>query len=261
MRYLFCIFFLPISVFALYNGNPSFPMMPEGGIFTSKDNWFGVKAGYEFDDVYDRKLHRKGHAAAHIRKKVEKYDSLSNFGVLTLNFNQRVEIYSPLGAMSCEITQIPLSGTRITYHTLTHFAWGIGGRIILAYYGDLQIGVNASYVQANLPLSTLQMNGRALHKQGANAHFREWQVGAAISYRVNWFIPYIGLDFSDLRTRIVHLKALKSLFPNDHVTFKESYTTGIVMGFGLTAERVFNLNFEARVINENAVTVSADFKF
>lgn len=260
-RLLFNLLFLPIGVSALYNGNPSFPMMPEEGIFIAKEKWLGVKVGYEFDRVYDRKLQMEGRELENQRKKVQKYESLSNFGVVTLNFNQRAEFFSTLGAMSCKISQTPYSDTRVTYHTHSHFTWGIGGRAILAYWGDLQVSVNAAYVQADLPLSSLEVNGKSYPKRHLEIDFRQWQVGAGISYRVNWFIPYIGVDYSDFRARVEHLRALKSLFPKKHVTFKEKYATGLYMGFGLCPDRAFNLNLEVRVINENAVSLSADLKF
>ena len=261
-RILFILVLFPIGVYALYNGNPSFPMMPEEGMFISKEKWFGIKAGYEFDNVYVRKLHMEGDTGMdHSSKKVPKYDSLSNFGVVTLNFNQRVELFTTLGAMSCKLSQTPYPDTRVSYHTHTHFTWGIGGRAILAYWGNLQVSINAAYMQADLPLSSLEVNGKSYPKRHLKMDFREWQVGAGASYRVGWFIPYIGVDYSDYRSRIEDLRVLKFLFPKKHVTFKEKYATGMYMGFGLCPDRVFNLNLEVRVINENAVSVSADLKF
>lgn len=259
--YFFNLLFLPICVNALYNGNPSFPMMPEEGMFISKDKWFGVKTGYEFDCVYDRKLHMQGRGREHSRREVQKYDSLSNFGTITLNFNERVELFSTLGAMSVKLSQSPHSDTKVTYRTDTHFTWGVGGRAILAYWGDLQFGVNAAYMQSDLPLSSLEVNGKSFPKRHVEMDYREWQIGVGVSYRLRWFIPYIGVDYSDYRSRVEHLNVLKFLFPKKHVTFKEKYATGLFMGFGLSPDRVFNMNVEARVINQNAVSISADFKF
>ena len=195
MRSLFLIFnllFLPLDVNALYNGNPSFPMMPEEGMFISKDKWFGVKAGYEFDCVYDRKLHMEGRGLEHSRREVQKYETVANYGTVTLNFNERVEFFSTLGAMSAKLSQSPYSDTKVTYHTDTHFTWGVGGRAILAYWGDLQFGVNAAYMQSNLPLSSLEVNGKSYPKRHITMDYREWQIGVGVSYRLRWFIPYIS---------------------------------------------------------------------
>jgi len=260
--YLFSL--LPILTtqgFALYNGNPSLPMMPEEGMFISKEKWFGVKVGYQFDDVYDRRLRMAHRHVDGQRRKVQEYESLSNQGVLTFNFNDRVEIFGTLGVMSFELSQRPFKDTKVSYHTETHFAWGVGGRAILAYWGDLQIGVNASYLHSDLPLSSVRINGESFGKKHAEAEFRQWQIGAGVSYRFHWFVPYVGLDYSDFRTKIEHLNALKFLFHRNHVVFKEVYPLGGFLGFGLSPDKGFNINFEARFINENAVSVSGDFKF
>ncbi len=252
---------LPFQGFALYNGNPSFPMMPEQGLFMSQEDWFGIKIGYQCDDVYDRRLKM---AHCHVdgqKRKVQEYTSLSNQGVLTFNFNDRAEIFGTLGAMSFEFSQRPFEGTKVSCHTQTHFAWGVGGRAILAYWGNVQIALNAAYLQSDLPFSSVKVNDHSYGKKHAEAKFREWQIGAGVSYRWDWFVPYLGFDYSDFRTKIEHLNSLKFLFHRNHVVFKEVYPFGIFFGFGLSPEKGFNVNMEARFINENAVSVSADFKF
>ena len=258
---LLSLLLLPLHLVALYNGNPSLPMMPESGAFISKDYWIGVKAGYAFDYVYDRQLHMTGKTPDHSHRKVQKYNSVSNFGVVTLNFNDRVEAFGLLGSMSAELSQHLFENVKVSYDTQTHFAWGAGGRAILAYWGDLQFAINASYVRSDLPLSSLKVNGRSYAKKQAELDFQEWQVGIGASYRCRWFIPYLGVDYSDFRSRIEHLNTIKFLFPKKHVTFKETYPMGLFFGFGLSPARAFNVNVEARLINENAVSVSADFKF
>lgn len=259
-RFSLLLLFMPWSCFALYNGNPSLPMMPEQGMFIPKDDWFGVKAGYQLNAVFDRKLHVEGNRD-HIRRKVQEYHAFSNLGVVTANFNDRVEAFGTLGVMSAELTHHPYPDTRVSYHTQTHFAWGAGGRAIVAYWGDLQLSVDAAYLAADLPLSSLKANGKSHAKQSATVDYREWEVGIGVSYRVRWFVPYFGVDYSDFRARVKHLTALKSLFPSKHVTFKESYKAGIFLGCGLFCERAFSLNVEGRVINEYAFSLSTDFKF
>ncbi len=263
LRFFFFIFFIAIrvSAFALYNGNPSLPMMPETGAFIPRECWFGLKAGYECDFVYDRKLHMDGHHLGHCSRSVPKFESLSNFGVVTFNFNDRVEIFADLGSMSSEISHRPYSNTTISYQTSTHFTWGVGGRAILAYWGDLQLSANATYIATDSPLYSLKVNGESYSTRHAAFDLREWQIGIGISWRFKWIIPYIGADFSDFRARIDHLNSINFLIPGNHITVKDSYPCGIFLGVGLSPTRAMNVNFEARFINENAVAVSADFKF
>lgn len=252
---------LPLSLVALYNGNPSLPMMPEDGMFISKEDWLGIKMGYEFDDVYDRQLHMAGKVPDHSLEKVQKYHSLSNFGVLTLNLNDRFEVFGLLGSMSCKLSQHLFKNTKVSYDTQTHFAWGAGARAILAYWGDLQLALNAAYVDSCLPLSSIKVNGSSYAKKQAQFDFCQWQVGMGISYRCSWFIPYIGVDYSDFRLKAEHLNGIGFLFPKKQVTFKEEYPMGLFFGFGISPTRAFNLNIEVRLINENALSFSGDFKF
>lgn len=261
LQLIFLFLVLSLKAFALYNGNPSFPMMPETGMFIPREAWFGVKTGYQFDDVYDRCLQMAHRHAENQRKKVQEYDSLNNQGLLTLNFNDRAEVFGSLGEMSFELTQRLFKNTKISYRANSHLAWGVGGRAILAYWGNLQVGVDAAYLQSNLPLSSIKVNGSSYEKKDPGAEFRQWQIGAGLSYRFSWFVPYLGFDYSDFRMEINDLNSLKFLFHRNHIVFKEVYPFGIFLGFGLSAEKGLNINFEVRFINENAVSASGDFKF
>ncbi len=249
------------SVHALYNGNPSFPMMPERGAFISKNAWLGVKTGYEFDDVYDRKLKLVGQGNPSARKHVQESEYRSQFGVLTLNFADRVEVFTTLGVLSLSVKHRPFKNTQVSYHTDSEFAWGVGGRVLLVYWGDVQLGVNASYVASDLSLHSLKVNGKSYSRKGAEVDFREWQVGIGVSYRWRWIAPYLGVDYSDYRSRFEYLDSMRSIFPSRHVTFKDCYPMGLYLGFGLFPERAINFNVEARLINENAFSVSSDFRF
>ncbi len=256
LRLFFLLFLISTqSAFALYNGNPSAPMMPESGLFISKEEWFGVKEGYICDYVYNQPLRVEGH------KKNKTYHCLSQFGVITANFNDRVEIFGNLGVLSSEIVQDLHSDTKIAYRTSNHFAWGVGGRAILAYWGDVQLSANASYVESNPNLSSLKVNSTSYSVKEAELNYNQWQVGIGVSYRIDWFIPYIGVDYINFRTRIGNLNAIKFLIPSKHVIFKDTYPCGIFLGFGLSAHHAVSMNVELRVINENAITASADFKF
>ena len=255
------LLFLPWQLTALYNGNPSLPMMPDDGMFIPKEDWLGIKLGYELDRVFDRQLYVVSARPEYSHRQLQKYQSLSNFASITMNFNDRFEVFGLLGTMSNEFSQNLFKDTRISYKAPAHFAWGAGARAILAYWGDLQLSINASSVQSDSPLSTLKINEKSYPKKQAECSLRQWQVGMGLSYRFSWFIPYLGVDYSDFRAKIEHLNGIKFIFPEKHITFKETYSMGLCFGFGINPARAFNLNVEARLINETAVSISADFKF
>jgi hypothetical protein len=131
----------------------------------------------------------------------------------------------------------------------------------LAYWGNLQLSLQASWLQAYPRLSSLEVNGKSYSTRHSNVDFSTWQVGIGTSYQVKWFIPYVGVDYCNFRERFSHLDSLKEILPSKHTTFKDVYPLGIYLGFGLTANRAFAMNAEVRFINENAFTLSADLKF
>lgn len=234
-------------------------MMPEQGAWLSKNGFLGLKTGYLFDDTYDRKLRLVGQGTPSFHHHVGEGNWLSHLGVFTVNFADRVELFTTLGTLSAHWDHHPIEGIKISYHMPTHFCWGIGGRAILAYWKDLQFGVNASYLSYHSSLSSLKIN-HATHQEGEVA-LREWQVGIGISYRFKWFIPYMAMDYSDFRARIGQLKSIRSLVGTTHLTFKDVYPLGPIFGIGISPEKAFNINIECRFINENALSASCDFRF
>lgn len=249
------------QLIALYNGNPSSPMMPEKGAFISSNSWLSVKGEYLFDDLYDWKLQTTGHGASYSKKASRTPLMRSHLGLITLNILSRVELFSTLGTLETSFLQKPSSGGKISYHTDPHFSWGIGGRVILAYWGDIQLSVNASCLSCDTVISSLKLNDVKMARHGATVNVSAWQIGVGASYRFQWFIPYIGVDYADLRVKIRHLKGLSPEFPSHRITFKDLYPIGLYFGFGLSLEKTFSLNMEARCFNQNAVSLSANFRF
>ena len=245
---------------ALYNGNPSFPMMPEEGLFFKKEGWLTIKAGYEWDDLFDRKLKVRTHKE-HLKRRVGDYSAMGNFGVITLGCNDRVEAYGVLGTEKADIHYHPYSDTHLKFKTDHRFAWTIGGRAILAYWGNTQLGIDAKYFQFDPHIDSLSLNGRSLRPEGARYHYKEWQVGLGVSQRINVFFPYLGLKYSNVQAKFRHLQAISSLFPKEKFTMENRHPMGVFLGLGISLERALNFNFEARLYDETAITVSTDLRF
>jgi len=239
------------SAFALYNGNVSLPMMPQKGVFISENAVLGFKAGYELDWVYN--CHLKLHTSNLPKNQVHDFNSLTQFAVLTLNFIDRVEIFGNLGSLSCHWNHQVNSTHKISYQADPSWAWSIGGRAILAYWGELQFGVNASYLQSHPSLSSLKVNGESFSHKGSHIHLNPWGIGAGVSYRFCWFLPYIGINYLNQTLEVEDLDSLAFFLPKEKTRFKINQPMGPEVGF--------NVNVEARVINEYGCSVSADFKF
>jgi hypothetical protein len=248
------------NVQALYNGNPALPMLPEQGVFLGKNSWIGLKAGYEWDFVDERNLQLKGNSQG-LHRKVRSFDAMGNFGVATFGMADRVEMYGVFGSYSTHTTYRPVSDNEVKFTTDGQFAWEIGGRVILAYWGDLQLGIDAKYFSYSPSIDRLTVNGEHVHESGAGFHYNEWQVGAGVSYRFRYVVPYAGMKYSNVRSKYYHLNAIDEIFPRKHFTLENRYPIGFFLGCGVSLERALDFNAEFRFLDELAVTVAADLRF
>src|SRR5690349_19618386 len=226
---------------AFYNGNPSSPMMPEQGIF-STNTWLGFKTGYAFDKCFDRKLESETHSiGAHDQKST----SEAQMGVLTLVLGNRVEVYTDLGAMRFALSQ-HVGGHRIHYTTDSGFAWAIGGRTLFSYWGHLQFGLTASYLHSAPDVRSITVSGRSLPKDHARLHYNEWQVGAALVYPIFWLYPYLGATYSHATEEWDDLTSLEVYFPKKNFTLENHRHYGLCVGCGLAPEKAIAVNAEWR---------------
>ncbi|MGL5626770.1 MAG: hypothetical protein ACRDDW_04545 [Candidatus Rhabdochlamydia sp.] len=246
--------------FTLYTGNPGSPGIPEEGLFLSKESWLRIKAGYEYDHVQDRKIKVLRQNDLQV-KKISTAKLVSNFGTFTASINQRMDLYFELGNTQAEFVQrLYESGPDISYKSHSHFAWGGGGRAILVYWGDTQIGLAASYRAVRPDLYAILIDQESYLPQKTKMFCYEWQVSMGLYHRFSYFIPYIALQCADFQTKIRNLPALP-VFPRRYFAFKSQHLFGLVLGFGLTNQRGVDCNFEARFFNEKAFTLSADVSF
>lgn len=244
------------KLIAMYNGNPSSPMMPEVGVLFTH-SWFSLKAGYEFDHAFERKLTMESH---HVHATDNQSTSRGQFGVLTMIFSDRAEFYSGLGSLKSTYSQ-HVHEDRIHYHTDRDFAWSVGGRALFAYWGDVQFGLSASYLHFFPDIHSISVNGTPVSKEQAELQYHEWQVGAGISYHIWWLFPYAGFVYSNAKAEFLHLKSLEFFFPQEHFMLESKNHYGLMVGLGIAPEIGFAINAEGRFFDETAFTISADVRF
>lgn len=259
--YLFLSSLLICNIgFALYTGNPGSPGIPEAGLFLLKESWFRIKMGYEYDYVQNRNLKMVRKNARQV-KKMPTAKVTSNFGTFTASINQRLDLYFQLGKMQTELVQrLYAQGPDISYKAHSHFAWGCGGRAVLVYWGNTQLGLAASYRALRPDLYAILVDQKSYLPQKTTLFCYEWQVSMGLYHRFSYFIPYIALQCADFQGKIRDLPLLP-IFPKGYFSFKSQHLFGFVLGCGLTNQHGFDCNFEARFFNEKAFTVSADVSF
>lgn len=259
LRKLICFILLSAPLCALYNGNPSFPDMPERGLWAPVDDWWGIKVGYEIDGTFSKRIKIKKRKSS-IKDLFDQYQSLKQFGVFTFNIIDRFEIYGLLGAMKIDMTQRPVRPVRVEYETDSQLIWGVGGRVVLVYWEEVIMGFNARYNASKLDLDRIVVNGVPQDPKGANMDYHEWQIGASFSREIENLIPYIGLAYASQHSYLCNLPNTPYFsFRDEKIKNRNPFL--VLLGLGMTSGRAVNFNLEARLVGEMALTGSADLRF
>lgn len=248
------------SGFALYTGNPGSPGIPEEGLFLSKESWFRIKTGYEYDYVQNRKVAVISQNAVQV-KKMHTAKLLSNFGSFTISINQRLDLYVVLGKTRAELAhRFYFNSPDIGYQAHNHFAWGGGGRAVLVYWGDTQVGIAASYRAVPPGLCIIRVGQEYFFPKETKMFCSEWQVSMGLYHRFSYFIPYIALQYADFQGKIRNIPQNLVFYKRDFC-FRSKHPFGMVLGLGLTNQRGIQCNLEARFFEENAYTLSFEVSF
>lgn len=243
----------PSLSFALYNGSPALPEMPESGFFQSKNSFIAVKLGYEGDYLLGRNLDISSSLSdPGIR-------SMINGGVLTLGFINRVELYSLLGATKSKVS-FKADHQKIQLKTGQNFGGEIGIRANTPIWGDMKFGLDGKYFYAWPHLSEIKVGGAHVATKG-KVFEKEWQIGGSISQTFAWFTPYVGVKFSKFNIDYVNLSSLKEWIPSKKVNIQNKGPFGCFIGMGIAGSRGVYFDFEARFIDEYALTGAFGISF
>ncbi|MCH9630053.1 MAG: Major outer membrane porin [Chlamydiia bacterium] len=238
---------------ALYNGAPSLPHVTETGFFFNKDDWFALKVGYQGDLLIDRSLRPTNNRI----KRMDVFGYHLNQGVITANFVDRFEVYSSLGAAKFFIEPRVTETTRLSMETGNRFTWGVGARGVLYEVSKFTFGMDVKYQEANPSFQWISLNGAPIGPTGgAKLKYQEWQIGLGVSYRIELFTPYIVGRYCQTLSRYKHFPL--GLLANNATSFrvKSRKKFGISVGATLSSGNIFDMDFEARMIDETAATIA-----
>lgn len=252
-----------LFVCALYGspvGNPSTSQLLSEGFFISPDSWFGVRAGYEGDFVYDGRLKQQRDGNG----RVDSYKQDTNSGTIALNVLDRMDLYGVLGSSRTKADWRFSSGAstlRAELETGYRFLWGVGGRVIFLEWGKADLGFGGRYSSCNYRPAWLTLDGAPVSTSGARIKWREWQVDLDLSYKIDLFTPYIGIKYSDVTTKLGPFSTAIASNGSGRNRFTNRVHVGFFVGCSLTTGKYFMLNLEGRFADEEAVTVSGDLRF
>lgn len=261
MKRLISLLFISFPLFALYNGNPSEPAMPELGVWISNDDWWGIKLGYQWDQTYEKRIKVEQRVSS-VRERFDKYFSRKNEVAFIFNASDRFEVYGKLGVMELDLSQRPTDGVKLDFYTDNQFLWGVGGRVILVYWNEVVMGVNALYSSSFMRVSEILENGEPRRTSEALFKYSEWQVGISFSREIGIFNPYIGLAYSSLNSRLYgipeDLSFTTSIADEDFET-REPFV--LLMGLGLNKGKNVCVNLESRLVGEKAISLTGVIRF
>lgn len=243
-------------------GNPSFPSIVQKGLFVSRNETMDLRAGYEGDFVIDGNVQQYDWGQGD----VDTYKQWNNSASLTINAINRLDLYAILGASNTKANwrfENPSNRaiTRITLETDTDFLWAAGARALLCEWFNTALGMGGRYSSCMSHSHSFASNGVNTSQSGAEIEFKEWQINMDVSYRIHVFIPYIGAKYLNAKTRLKGFTVPISASLTGNNSFKNGSPVGVYLGCTLSSGCYFMFNIEGRLIDEDAITVSGEFRF
>ncbi len=262
------------SAHALPLGNPSEASLLTDGVFTEGrcvefcdpevclwDAW-SIRIGFYGDYVFDRHLEAKDYE---IHPSLRKTEIVTNAGFLAVNFYDRFDIFTTLGATWLNFTGTegsftPTTGTPFQVdkvYSETNFSWSIGVRGTIWECGCLAIGAEGQYFRTRPYINAVDEGATTTYPHKRKIKYEEWQVGVGASYRINIascstaLVPYLGIDWSD-----VYLDLPYGTLNKYHADRGIGYALGLTLvGCNKIAATV-----EGRFINETALYLNVQFR-
>jgi len=254
MKKILALFFsLQAGLHALYLGNPAEPELIDEGFFIAQDSLFSVKAGYQGDIVFNRRLK----AQDGVDGSMDQFAMHLNQGVVALNFIDRAEGYVSFGALDADFSH-RLDGERREYHAPDRWTVGGGLRILLVQWNNTCLGFNGGYQFSEPHVQWVAVDGLS-YDSHARLIYREWQIGFALSHTVDLFTPYLGVTYSDVDASLERISA--DIGTPSHFKMVSRERIGMTVGCSLSSGKKVDLNFETRFFDEQAATVSGNIKF
>ncbi|MFA5250043.1 MAG: hypothetical protein WC371_01370 [Parachlamydiales bacterium] len=260
-KQFFFVFLAVEAIFAAPVNNPASARSLEKGFFFS-GKWFSFRLGYEGDFILDRRLKEKG---AH---RIEDFSQNCNSGFLVLNLLNRLDLYGVMGEAKYEADWILKESSsnfgRLEMETRYNWKWAVGGKAIFFEWGDVTLAFGGRYAKTEPRLSWLSYSSAeySLYKPGqAVCSFVEWQVDGEISYKIDFFIPYVAMKYSRAYVDLKAPEITVSSFGLDEIKMRSRDFYGAACGCGFCEGKYFQLNAEVRLFDEEAFTVTGEFRF
>ena len=248
--------------------SPNAAAVHTDGVFFCDDcSCWSLRAGFRGDYVFDRKLssYSADHQGTNVTRK------MSNEGVVTLNFWDRLDIYGLVGEATPHMDAIGDTPEQGTYFADRFWSartiWGVGARATILEYNFGCCGT--SYLGADINYESIgSSNGVSGTDNGApslnrfNANYKETQVSLQIGHKIAMLTPYIAAKWSNAIVGYNLTVPSGTGAGNYAYSYRNTrnhwgYAVGVLL---IDAGRM-SVTAEARFIDEKAMTIMGEFRF
>lgn len=261
MKRLLALLLASVALSAAPVGNTVAPDLIRKGMFSSRDERMSLRTGYEGDFVADGRMEQYEEGDG----RVDCYKQYTNSGTVILNMVDRLDLYGVFGSSKTKaywrFTLADETVHRIQLKTKYNFLWAAGARVILYEWGKTFLGMGGRYSYTADQPTSLTSDGVAVSVKGTHFHWREWQINLDLAYKIHVFTPYIGVKYSNAKSHLGNFSVPIAANGSGADSFKNRDPVGLYLGCGLSNGQYFMINLEGRLIDEEAITISADLRF
>lgn len=254
----FCLFGV---IHAAPVGNPSFPKILEEGFIFSPASKFSIRLGYEGNFVLDQRLKKEKNPFTDI----DSFTIFVNSGIATINILNRLDLFGTYGEGRIEADWINEEGTNILYYlelqSKYDSTWSCGTKIIFFEWGKVNCSAGGRYFFIEPTVSRFTKDSVSYPTESSKLKLDEWQVDLGLSYKTAFLIPYICGKYSKTKADFSIENVVISSDGSNTLKMKNRNVVGMAVGCTFSNGKYFMLNAEARLFDEEAFTVSGEFKF
>lgn len=241
------------------SGNPGQPSLICQSIARPENKKFSIRTAFIDDYVYSQ--HFRGEFDESLEMEKPPVVKMSTeAGVLTLNFQERLDIYGIFGSSRLQMDQ-EIFGRR-------QFAWGLGAKTILYKTECLRIGCDFKYFTTTQDPLYLVSSGIPLDVvSDLNLDYREYQGALGLSYQSGFFCPYLLGTYinskidPNIHRFLVKVPGYDGLLDPTFRSFLGANCWGMAVGASLVMGNKGTFSIESRFINQNGVDASLEIRF
>ena len=234
-----------------------------GGAETQgQGNW---SAGIGLESVFDRDMKLKSISASGTQISEAKFDEMYRMDAkISYGIFDNLDIYVKLGVADFETEEkwtntTPEKGT-IMNDAQNDFMYGAGLKGTVALKDNWLLGADIQYLRHRNKYDG-RINNETDPSDSENISGKmtvyEWHVAPYISKKLDNFIPYLGVKYSDVR--------VKDNYNTSSGTVEEKRkaddNVGIFVGTDYAINDNWNINLEGRFIDETALSFGVTYKF